>query len=773
MLGIVIIAIPIIIFVAGALSVARQDLKHPDDFFVAYQKVGVIAFSSSSIAYAFQVQTIFPFLLWGASGIYLIPVVNTVCWGIGILLFCLCFERYKQFVGTDQTLHGFLGTQYGQTVRITAACLTMIGLLGFAVAEAYFGSRVLLSIVSNKHFFYLLLTLALLLVFGYIAYGGQMSSLRTDQLQLMFAYAGVFGLIVYLLFALLRDQNPVPRFLWCGFVVLVIYIPLLLWNRKWQFIRLSESDTKFNQRLNFLINVFISAALLMVVVATIAVLFKPVSVRAGATSFMSIAGFGIPGLVSLVILPLGWQFVDLTNWQRLLAVKATSSQDADSLHANIKKGLRLYAGESPFTWIIFLFFGLLVASTFPTIDTTDILVTLPKQLIHGNVLSERFFGYVFIVSILAIMFSTIDSFIVGLIFTFVYDVRPLSRKLLDSRDEAAIADNYKRIINGGRSFGLCAVLLGAFLLILFDVNIPHGGETFIELLIAIYSAQFAFLPLVLGILFAKTHPSRSWAAASLISGGLGGIALGVYAVFWNDRVEWYPIIVCFSLSTAVYLLGGVAKPTVVDPICRFCSANRVSLCVLLGAVGYSIFSPWPESWPGWSRWEVAAFISTVLYSFYIYILRGTLISPRFMLTENRKRSIALVGICITILSISALLSVNGRLHWVNVPDFGRPTEVKMGCLWISSILFVTAVTLLSKGGRNDRVAKSFRQSLRYSDGPICVSFGLLFFYACWLGETRIKHEGMDSFFAGAIAFQMILSNIIWMFADNALVTPAD
>jgi hypothetical protein len=315
--------------------------------------------------------------------------------------------------------------------------------------------------------------------------------------------------------------------------------------------------------------------------------------------------------------------------------------------------------------------------------------------------------------------------------------------------------------------------VGAFLLVLFDVNIPHGGEKFIGLLIAIYSAQFSFLPLVLGILFAKTHPSPPWAAASLISGGLSGIALGVYSVFWNDSVGWYPILVCFSLSTAVYLLGEAVKKNVVEPVYKFCLANRVSLSVLLGAVGYSIFCPWPMSWPGWFRWEVAAFISTVLYSFYVYIFKGTLFSPQFMLSNNRKHKIGLVVLCIIILSIAALLSVNGRLHWVNVPDFDRPIEVKMGCLWISSILFVIAVTLLSKGGRNDRVAKSFRQSLRYSDGPICVSFGLLFFYACWLGEPRIKHEGMESFFAGAIAFQMILSNIMWMFADNALVTPAD
>lgn len=775
MLGIIIIAIPLLIFLIGAFSVARKDLKHPDDFFLAYKKVGVTAFSSSSVAYAFQVQTIFPFLLWGASGVYLIPVVNTVCWGLGILLFYLCFNRYKAFVGTDQTLHGFLGEHYGKKVRIVASLLTMMGLLGFAVAEAYFGSRVLLSIISDKHLFYVLIVTSLLLVFVYIAYGGQMSSLRTDQLQLMVAYVGIFGLVVYLLFVVLRSESAVPTFLWVGFLGLAAYIPLILINRRCQFIRLSENDTPFNRLFSYTINGLISAALVLVCVATVAALLKPVLVKPAATSFWNLEGFGLPGLLSLVILPLGWQFVDLTNWQRLLAVKPGSTQDANSLHQNIKKGLLVYACESPFTWLIFLFFGLLVASALPRVPTSDLLVTLPRELIQSNLLVEKFYGFVFVVSILAIMLSTVDSFLVGLVFAFVYDFRPLSRELLDHKeDPETIQNNYKRIINGGRVFGLCAILVGAFLLILWDANSWTGGaEKFIGLLIAIYSAQLSFLPLVLGILFSTSRPSPRWAIASMASGAFGGTALGIYSVFWKESLGWYPILVCVFLSGAVYLLGGALKKNLVEPICRFYLANQVSLVVLVGAVGYSMFCPWPVPWPDWFRWEAAAFVSTVLYSLYIYFFKGMIFRPQFMLHNNRKRRIGLVVLCICFLLLAALLAVNGKFQWLNIRDFGHPTQLKMGCLWFSSILFVITVTLLSKGGRRDRVAISFQKSLKYSDGPICVGFGLLFFYSCWLGEARIRNASMESFFAGAIAFQMMLSNIMWMFADNALVEPTN
>lgn len=190
-LGILVIALPLTVYVLGALSVAPSDIKHPDDFFVAYKRVGTTAFSSSSIAYAFQMSTIYPFVAWGASHFYFVPAVNTICWGLGIWIFYGCFERYKQFIGTDLTLHGFLGQHYGTKIRQIASWLTIIGFLGFAISETYFGSKVLLSLISDKSFwFYALILGAMLLVFGYIAYGGQISSLRTDQLQLMISYIG-------------------------------------------------------------------------------------------------------------------------------------------------------------------------------------------------------------------------------------------------------------------------------------------------------------------------------------------------------------------------------------------------------------------------------------------------------------------------------------------------------------------------------------------------------------------------------------------------------
>lgn len=313
MLGAIVIGIPLLIYVIGALSVAKRDLSHPDDFFVAYKKVGVTAFSSSSIAYAFQVSTVYPFLLWGAQNFYFVPAVNTVCWGLGIFLFYLCFNRYKQFIGQDLTLHGFLGKQYGMSVRVVASYLTMIGFLGFAIAETYFGSKVLLSVVENKNVFYVIVAVTLLFVFSYIAYGGQLSSIRTDQLQLIISYTGVFGIMLYFFYLLLMKGVNTSGALSFSFLTLVIYIPIIVFIRKFRFIKFSEEDTTTNRTINQILNTAVCALLILLFgVAIYKIVLQP-DFKPTVSNLVNVEGFGISGLLTLIVLPLCWQFVDLTN----------------------------------------------------------------------------------------------------------------------------------------------------------------------------------------------------------------------------------------------------------------------------------------------------------------------------------------------------------------------------------------------------------------------------------------------------------------------------
>jgi hypothetical protein len=555
-----IVIFPLVIFLVGAYSVPKKSFEHPDDFYIAYKKVGSVPFSSSSIAYAFQVSTIYPFLLWSASNLVFVPAVNSICWGVGILLFYLSYSKIKPFIGTDQTLHGFLGSTYGPSVRMMASVLTIVGFTGYVIAETYFGSRILLSLVSDENIFYFLVFFVILYVFSYVSYGGQLSSIRTDQLQLIISYIGIFGLMIYFFYLLVIHHSVISATLFFGLIILLIFPPTILALRRLRFIQFSPEPSVLNSIINRTLNVLITIFFVALFALAIAK-FASSKIELDFTGILTLKGFGISGLIALTILPLSWQFVDMTNWQRLLSVKPPAEQP-DSLDKEIKRGLRVYAIESPFTWLIFLFFGMLASTTISGLNAQDLLIDIPKSLISSSSYLERFLGYSFIISILSVMISTVDSFIVGIIFTFVYDTYKPTRVLIDSRNLEDIKRNYTKIISAGNIFGILITTLGIALFVWFAKNIPSGGDFFINLLLTFYTAQLSFFPLIFGVLFIKKIPSTSWAMTSLISGAVIGISSGIYTIFFNQEYVWFPIILSFVTSGIAFSIGILSSSNV-------------------------------------------------------------------------------------------------------------------------------------------------------------------------------------------------------------------
>lgn len=541
MIGILIILLPLSIYLIAALSVKKDEIKHPDDYFAAFKKVGQTEFTSSSIAYGFQVSTIYPFLFWGASMFLFVPFVNALFWGLGILLFYYSFKKISRFLGTGKTLPGLIGDTYGNNARLIASLLTIVGFIGYIVAELWFGSRVLLAIFPNNNWIYISTFVFIFFIAIYLFKSGQISSIRTDQLQLTFTYFGVFGIIIYLFYLLFLNGGFVNGALSWGLILIVILITIILILRKSRFITF---NSRFDRILNIIITVFFAAMLFL----SVLILFKNEHDFV-LDNFFNLEGFGYAGLISLILLPLGWQFVDLTNWQRLLSVK--ESVNRQEVNQDIKKGLLNFSVESPFTWILFIIFGLLITVTFPKWSFEDILIDFPRQLISSYNLMHNVFGYLFIVSIISIMLSTIDSFIMGISFTYNYDINSKSKKLLENKEDIDITIT-KKILLKGKYFGFISVLLAVGLFVFFDIYVKGGGDLFINLLLTFYSASLAILPLVIGFVFMNKRPKIIWANLSMLAGAIFGISIGIYSVLFNQTLAWYPIILCVFISNLIF-----------------------------------------------------------------------------------------------------------------------------------------------------------------------------------------------------------------------------
>jgi len=554
-MGLLIILIPLSIYLLAALSVKRDTIKHPDDYFAAFKKVGKTEFTSSSIAYGFQVSTIYPFLFWGASMFLFVPFVNAIFWGIGILIFYFSFNKISNYLGKGETLHGLIGETYGDKTRTVASIITIVGFIGYIIAELWFGSRVLLSIFQNINWLYISVFTFIIFIAIYLFKAGQVSSIRTDQLQLTFTYFGVFGIIIYLLYIVFTKGSAIGSELSWGLLFLSIMAPMILLIRKAKFISLNSTVDK-------ILNIIIVVFFLAIVVFSILIIIKNTQIS-NINDLFNLEGFGIAGLLTLIILPLSWQFVDLTNWQRLLSVK---TEDFNSkINQNIKKGLLNFAIESPFTWILFIVFGLLISVSFPDWNFEDILIDFPKQLIVSTTILEKVLGYTFIVSIISIMLSTIDSFFMGIAFTYTYDINSKSRKFIENQKEIDLVST-KKILNMGKYFGFFSVFISLILFILFDKNIKGGGELFINLLLTFYSAALSFLPLVIGMLFLERKPNSNWALGSMIIGASVGISVGIYSVLYNPSFAWYPVILSVCLSSLIYLIGILTNKRLSDEV---------------------------------------------------------------------------------------------------------------------------------------------------------------------------------------------------------------
>lgn len=542
-MGVLIILIPLVIYLIVALAGKKEKINHPDDYFSAFRKVGETEFTSSSVAYGFQVSTIYPFLFWGASMFLFVPFINAIFWGVGILLFYLSFNKISKYLGKGKTLHGLIGKTYGNKARVVASYLTILGFVGYIIAELWFGSRVLLAVFPSNNWIYFSAFIFVFIISIYLFKEGQISSIKTDQLQLTFTYLGVFGIIIYLLYATFKNGQEISGALNWGLIIIIVLAFLILFIRKLKFIKIFSA-------IDNILNIVVSLLFASIIILGVMLLFNNGS-NFQLGNFVNLEGFGYLGLISLIILPLSWQFVDLTNWQRILSVKNDKSE---IVNKSIKNGLLTFSIESPFTWILFIIFGLLISTVYSNLTFEDILIDFPKQMINSESTFETIIGYTFIVSIISIMLSTIDSFIMGIAFTYTYDINSKSKKLIDA-NKTLEKNQLDSILAKGKTFGFITVLLSIGLFVVFDKYVKGGGDLFINLLLTFYTASLSFLPLVLGLIFLKKRGSENWAIASMLLSSTISIGLGVYAVIFNPDYAWYPIIVCTFLSFLIYFLG--------------------------------------------------------------------------------------------------------------------------------------------------------------------------------------------------------------------------
>ncbi len=553
-LPILFVAAPLAIYLIVALRKTKRDIT-ADEFFEARGLISPSEFANTSVAYGFQIASVSVFFAWGFI-FGLGAIVNPLFWGFGIILFMVVCGRLGDFFGTTQTLHGFLAQRYNShAIAVVASIMTLIGFLGAFTAELVWGSYALAIISPDPWFIGISMTIMATIVAWYVTRAGHLSVVKTDQYQLVFAYLSFVVLVVFLVTLLHWKGDEAGAI---GFLLSVATAVMLALVTVSIIRQLRDKDTPTSPDTGRTISFIILSIVILGGIGSIvnAIIF---SSSLGAMSTAVADGRlydfnqGALNLASLALLPLCWQFADVTMWQRLGAVRLPPA-DRPNRFSAIKKGLLRYAIESPITWILAIVAG--VALRYAEVGVTEEsvwngLAEIPIAISNADTpagsIIQLLVASLFAAGIVAAMLSTADSFLIGSAFTIAYDLAP---RVTDSETDT-IAQNPRRALRLGRIAVVIFIVAGLasyWIASLFGFDI-------LSVLFGAFAAQASLFPAVFGtILLRERAPAGGWALASIVGGFVTAlIAVGI--ALTDPSWALYPPLFAIGVSTPIYIAG--------------------------------------------------------------------------------------------------------------------------------------------------------------------------------------------------------------------------
>jgi Na+/proline symporter len=536
------LAFPLVLYFRFATRTPRSKVSTLAGYFAAYHQVGAAPFANSSLAYAFQVATLFPFLYWGVMGQIVPALVNAICWGIGIFLFRKFLPpiiRCLNDAEGPRTLHGLLGAAYDEypskAVQHVAAGVTILGMLGVAIAEAYWGMQIVKVIVpEDTPAYYAVVLGALFFVLIYIWYGGTWGSIKTDMLQLVFSYIGFTVVFIFAICKIFEVGATLrPEFAIVSIVMIVggvLAISIRLRNGLKPVSSMDGDDKDIIWlRLAQKLSVFTFISMAVLVVCFSVLFFRSFS----ALNFTPLTIPGDPkwhGVIALAVMATIFQFVDMTAWQRIQSIAGSN----EGIKKRTRSGLLLYMCESPYSWVMCLALGTLLVATTPELATvTDkggVLAAYPKMLIESGGPFQLLVALAFMAAVMGVMLSTIDSALLAAMYAWVADIHGTQFKKPELVQEDDDLIREKSALLSGKTVAFWVLIVIVSLVIVLG-GVLKRPDQFIGVLVGFYGAMLSLFPAVIVMLLLKKSVKLSGKAVAI--GIYAGVCASIVCVVWG------------------------------------------------------------------------------------------------------------------------------------------------------------------------------------------------------------------------------------------------
>ena len=591
---------PSLAFLAPAISLAlclipvfllrRKAYARAQDYFVSSDHTPPGVIQNSSIAYALKMATFGPFFAWGASGDLWPAIIGSAFFGLGSYLIYVLRRPLLEFLGSalnsdrSITIGAFVAQRHGDDprVRLLASSLTAFALTGLVVCETIGVAAILKPALSDDA------GLSYLFIVGVLAFmalctipSGNSGAMYSAQLQLGTLYLGLFGATAFLLYLQVSALSSMPPHATLAIVFVTAFCAAIPIYRRSRFVDRNvitqpRSDTggaardssgaRMLSRLQRILNVCVSVFAALVVVVALMELYSDGTaaiVRDSAAALQAATRVPDIGLIALVLLPLFYPIVDITNWQRIAAFEKdrdVSLDESGQWSAAFKRFCIRYAAESPLAWLFMCAFGAIVASAATPGDTDVVQAFISGLISQQNEVATTGLSLL-LVGVLATASSTMTSLFSASLATFRYDILPVlwPEPAPGGVPAFAQATATRRTIAAGA--GLCLVILLASYLIGEHLGITFTSGKFLALVFAFSCAQLAFVPLVLGPLIGRTRQGfeavgSGWALGILGCGAAMGVgAVAVYLVTGREPWLWAAVPACLATGALLFAVA--------------------------------------------------------------------------------------------------------------------------------------------------------------------------------------------------------------------------
>jgi len=589
---------PSLAFLAPAISLAlclvpvfllrRKAYARAQDYFVSSDHTPPGVIQNSSIAYALKMATFGPFFAWGASGDLWPAIIGSAFFGLGSYLIYVLRRPLLEFLGTalngdrSITISAFVAQRHGNDprVRLLASSLTAFALTGLVVCETIGVAAILKPVLSDD------VGLSYLFIVGVLAFmalctipSGNSGAMYSTQLQLGMLYLGLFGATAFLLYLQVSALRSMPPHATLAIVFVTAFCAAIPIYRRSRFVDRNviteprsntgsaardSSGARMLSRLQRILNVCVSVFAALVVVVALMELYSdgPAAiVRDSAAALQAATRVPGIGLIALILLPLFYPIVDITNWQRVAAFEKdrdVSLDESGQWSAAFKRFCIRYAAESPLAWLFMCAFGAIVVSAATPGDTDVVQAFVSGLISQQNEVATTALSLL-LVGVLAMASSTMTSLFSASLATFRYDILPVLGPEPTSEGAFEQATATRGTI--AAAAGLCLVILLASYLIGEHLGITFTSGKFLALVFAFSCAQLAFVPLVLGPLIGRTQQgfgavSPGWALGILGCGaGMGVGAVAIYLATGHEPWLWAAVPACLATGALLFAIA--------------------------------------------------------------------------------------------------------------------------------------------------------------------------------------------------------------------------